>query len=515
MLVYDNIDRREETISGGNTSHRVNGIIIQPKTEDQHHLELPSIENPLSEEDPECSVYITQKAHRRSLAGYMPTVCFDYIPGKRVGPQVLQFPSYDDKVDLVLFQRRKYFVWSMLRMVNPTSQYIPSWTGFNIQMRANVPIMQSNIGYLEPINNPATDIATVYEMMKRVYCIKDRLGLPSIVCVLDQAMYAKACEIKFKHKYEFKDVVLFLGTFHTLMMILGVAGKRFGDAGFKDVIIQSGIIEEGSIEGVLSGKMYNRFIYAHKMFYEALQRLLIKLFFTWLENEDLSNQYGNETMHSLFEDLCPERFESVINSAEFQRYHADYQRFINDLKCENSSLTTFWLSYIDLVSLIFDVIYSTRVGDWNLFVESIRNLTVWAFAYDRYNYSRYLLVFLGDIMRLPSSHPDVYDAILSGNFSVQLSDNTFGRNEADKTIENTVNKDTKTSGGLTGFSLNQAASNRWMLNASRRAECYRNLRDLVSFSGSKYSHHDLSKTRIKKDEHNVQAVVSIFETTFF
>ena len=31
MLVYDNIDRREETISGGNTSHKVNGIIIQPK----------------------------------------------------------------------------------------------------------------------------------------------------------------------------------------------------------------------------------------------------------------------------------------------------------------------------------------------------------------------------------------------------------------------------------------------------------------------------------------------------
>ena len=31
MLVYDNIDRREEKISGGNTSHKVNGIIIQPK----------------------------------------------------------------------------------------------------------------------------------------------------------------------------------------------------------------------------------------------------------------------------------------------------------------------------------------------------------------------------------------------------------------------------------------------------------------------------------------------------
>jgi len=30
-LAYDNIDRLEETLSGGGTSHRVNGIIIQPQ----------------------------------------------------------------------------------------------------------------------------------------------------------------------------------------------------------------------------------------------------------------------------------------------------------------------------------------------------------------------------------------------------------------------------------------------------------------------------------------------------
>ena len=38
MLVYYNIEKREEMTSAGNASHKVNGIIIQPKTEDQHHL---------------------------------------------------------------------------------------------------------------------------------------------------------------------------------------------------------------------------------------------------------------------------------------------------------------------------------------------------------------------------------------------------------------------------------------------------------------------------------------------
>ena len=55
---------------------------------------------------------------------------------------------------------------------------------------------------------------------------------------------------------------------------------------------------------------------------------------------------------------------------------------------------------------------------------------------------------------------------MNGNFSVQLSENdSFGRNDADKTIENTINKEMKTPGGVKGFSINRAAVDRWTLNA--------------------------------------------------
>ena len=43
---------------------------------------------------------------------------------------------------------------------------------------------------------------------------------------------------------------------------------------------------------------------------------------------------------------------------------------------------------------------------------------------------------------------------MTGNFSVQmLNNNTFERLEADKVIETTINKDTKTPGGTTGLIL--------------------------------------------------------------
>ena len=74
-------------------------------------------------------------------------------------------------------------------------------------------------------------------------------------------------------------------------------------------------------------------------------------------------------------------------------------------------------------------------------------------SYDRQNYARYLIPFLNDMRALPYEKPNVYTALCEEEFAVQMSsENTFGRNEADKTIENTINRDCKTSGGYIGNS---------------------------------------------------------------
>ncbi|XP_066920827.1 uncharacterized protein [Clytia hemisphaerica] len=51
--------------------------------------------------------------------------------------------------------------------------------------------------------------------------------------------------------------------------------KRFADGGLKDALIQSSVIAEGSVDSALRGKSYNRGVRMYKLFYEALQRLLI------------------------------------------------------------------------------------------------------------------------------------------------------------------------------------------------------------------------------------------------
>lgn len=96
-------------------------------------------------------------------------------------------------------------------------------------------------------------------------------------------------------------------------------------------------------------------------------------------------------------------------------------------------------------------------GSWEL--SCIEEVIPWAFEYDRQNYARYLIPFLDDMRHLSVSMPEVYTALNKGQFSVQMgAGNPFRRNEADKTIANTNNRECKTGGGYIGFSANFAAT---------------------------------------------------------
>ena len=71
--------------------------------------------------------------------------------------------------------------------------------------------------------------------------------------------------------------------------------------------------------------------------------------------------------------------------------------------------------------------------------------------YDKLNHAHYLPFCYANMYQLPTTHQDVHAEFIQGGFSVQLgSNNPFGRIPVDKTIEETVNKNTQTSVGQSG-----------------------------------------------------------------
>ena len=66
-----------------------------------------------------------------------------------------------------------------------------------------------------------------------------------------------------------------MSSFHLTCAFIGALGKKMRCSGFEEVLIESGICASGLIEQVLTGKHYNHALRAHKVFYKALERILL------------------------------------------------------------------------------------------------------------------------------------------------------------------------------------------------------------------------------------------------
>ena len=332
----------------------------------------------------------------------------------------------------------------------------------------------------------------------------------------------KPVEIIWKHHDKFKDIIVRLGDFHTICTLLGVIGKRFQDAGLRDLCVGSGVIAEGSIAGVMDGRMYNRAVRLHKLVYEALMRLIWKGFLPWLEATHSANMVHLEETLNVIETLASEvnqaSFEHTLQNEACKRIFELFNTYCDYLRSDNGCLSAFWMSYIDLVEILLRLIWASREGNWALHLASIRALIPWCFAYDRLNYARYLPYYYAQMSQLASTHPEVFSEFMEGGFSVQMvqmdSTNPFGRIPVDQRIEETINKDTQTAGGTKGFSLKPAAVMKHYLTAEYRSTYLRQLREATGRSKSKLSHKDLQRTRIKKDEADVQSLLSLMENSW-
>ncbi|XP_065670392.1 uncharacterized protein LOC136088983 [Hydra vulgaris] len=94
--------------------------------------------------------------------------------------------------------------------------------------------------------------------------------------------------------------VVRLGEFHTMMSFMTAIAKRFDGFGFKDIVIESGLVAEEVIKGILTGKHYYRSIMVHIFMFEALSRLRFESF---LNSLDVDNRREVEDFCLLLMEL--------------------------------------------------------------------------------------------------------------------------------------------------------------------------------------------------------------------
>ena len=159
--------------------------------------------------------------------------------------------------------------------------------------------------------------------------------MKSIVLVFDQTLNAKATEVQWKQSERFKDIVLRMRVFHTACTLLSIIGKRFQDAVLRGLCVESGVIAEGSVAGVLDGRRYNRGVILHKIMYEALMRLARQRFVVCMQENQKESKTTVDSFFSeigeCYDDFCETQFKKHMtstSSVDFVKLFDKYLEFL-------------------------------------------------------------------------------------------------------------------------------------------------------------------------------------------
>lgn len=334
---------------------------------------------------------------------------------------------------------------------------IPDWTGFNTIFNLHEVPPSSRIGYLPVINSPSTERSTCTQVLNNALNVCDQLSQEEVVVVADQAIYAKLQELVWQDRTRgnealYSRVILRMGTFHTIGVLLAVIGKRFANSGLQQLLVDGDVVSAGSANAVLDGKHYNRAVRSHLITAEALEQVRWKQFEESLAESDAGIDLDDlePILSHLRQDVSDASIKNLVSHqllAVVENAYADFCRR------DHGPMFQFWSSFIDMVSLLRCLIRATRQGNWQLHLQCILQLLPWVFAYDRTNYCRYLSVYLCEMLMIQRTHPSAAQLLENGEFGVQRSRNSFSQVPVDQALEQTINRDTKVSGGKLSYMI--------------------------------------------------------------
>ena len=236
-------------------------------------------------------------------------------------PNPLTIQNFDTDVNQLdgWLSKCEDLVWSVLRYQcsQETEQVIPGWKGFFYEITEETDDKHV-VGYLPTIRKSPTKNDTVQEVLLLCKEKAESLNLTETDLVLDHAIYSKAVEIiMMERNADLRAFVnLRMGGFHAACIFLCVIGKRFADAGLKDIIVESALVGEDSAQQVLKGKHYNNAMRVHMYVAEAITRIRLDAFEDWLKKTNKFEEYTNIIKEKALTDLkecrSPQHFKDCM-----------------------------------------------------------------------------------------------------------------------------------------------------------------------------------------------------------
>ena len=492
-LCWDNFDVNESTPSGSGTTHTTHGIMIQEANADQRQL-AEGVSIP--------------KSKKRSFQ-HVPLPLPVAYPKKKVEPSLVVTKTTLEADDPVSPYDRQEVLWLMCRSLFNQDSSVPDWSGWLSKTVPPAMEQLSNVGYMTPIFNPATDYTTVLQCLLTSVEATEKVQQQYTFITFDLAMAKIAYGIVWDMPEKFANVIVHLGGFHTMCAYMGALGQMMSCSGFEDVVIESGICASGSIRQVMNGKHFTRSMRVHHHMMDAIHRLIMNSFVSQ-STVDVKEMLE---MLTLAGDPSSDNVNQVLNSPSCQAFFDKHAAYVDSIREGKHGCTAqFWLMYADCVWRLLHFLQSIKLNNVPKYIAAIRQMCPLMFAADRVNYSRYLPVYFLQLLNLDKSHPGAEGLLREGAVSVSRSSVPGCRNAVDLTIEQTINRSAKTVGGVIGFTRNVNAYHRWCLVRHQRALFLERMLDSLDMTPDQTDSHKTARpSEMRKSEQDVQRILKAFE----
>ncbi|CAG9762726.1 unnamed protein product [Ceutorhynchus assimilis] len=503
----DNFDLNEETLDGKATTHSMAMVIFQKNSE---ILNKPSIERQTKRSLGENTNFSLEQ----ELISYKK-------PTQRPEPQ--KFGKNILENCFCLKQSKGITtdkLWMILRYKKNTSTFI-GWSEFNnIISSNNLPV--SNVFYYPFINAPPSTFDTIFTALVQLVKIAENIGQDHIVVTADLAIYCKAREILWNNPPALSDkVTMQLGGMHLMMAFIASIGSIFTDGGLINILVESGVYAEASCRQMLQGKHLYRSIRGILLVSDTLHRLLFKSMELWLEENHGLSLFTEDMQDALnnFENMFNEKhsideYEKTLGnifskSEEFNKYLIQFIEF----GCQNSPTFKYWFLFIEAADILLKLLRSERNADFELHLEAVQETLPFLRAGGRSNYARYTPIYLLDMENLKLKKPKMYQYLKNGNFVVRRTDTKkFNCVASDMALEQTINRDCKSSGGVVGFTRSEPTLVRWLITRHLMGEYSSKVHDLISNFNKNSKMYSMCENL--RDEEDINKMLDLVESTW-
>lgn len=513
-VAFDNFDRFVDTTSGKDTMHDTVGIIYQfPNTAaDDFNDETDTA---LSTHEVNDSVNGGGPSRKRRRFNEIVRDVRPYYSKPTASLQLLPIDSFTNTMDVckgaaeIATDKDLLWIMSLSRVDS-----VPMWLGYNCMMSTDHSEKQQ-IEYLPPINSSPTSYAIVNETLIMAKEIAEKCHQQHIIVTYDLAIAKMAMQIQEKEKPTFENIFVNLGAFHMEMAFFKTVGKYIDSSGLVEILVQAEVLAGGSMNSYLDSKHFNRCKRLHPLTAAALQILHFEQYLstTNVSPETLHDLLQTQIQNASKQAACDDNERMELPDL-LSRISNGYKEFCRETSTGTKGKTAqFYYQYCEFVNLFHRFSRSIRTSNFELYMDSIFNMSDLFFAFNQPNYARWALLYLSNLITLYAANSPLVEEFRRGAFGIRRTKANFARSPVDLTLEQTINADASNqlSDNLAVDAI--SARQRWALSHSMRTKILSTVKESIGLQKMDDTSHSLQKSKIRKDKNSLMSIINTIKDT--